>query len=325
MADISRREMGLIIGLVVGTLFLALIVVLAYIMYDRRRTKRAGALHASRAGLNLRSSHSVAVPIDAAAVGSVIQAGGQRWTTINNSMVGLEMCETPTSHARSVDANSGSFPPPMRENRAPDTGTSYDAGNHKTLFARLFGWTQPWHQPRLRTSDDQDSNGGRRMAVVSGVSSAAPAAAAHAASKSKHRQSFLQTAKCIPSSEPTKGFVQGADPGLAMVVLELNATSTAGCAAPAATPSGPSILPLSGCIGGAVLGFTLEPSSSSIAAADATVSAADMGFLSSSAELLLSLPLDAISAPMISANGSRAKGKGVGGANSKRSVEAVSY
>ncbi|GIL62364.1 hypothetical protein Vafri_16533 [Volvox africanus] len=307
MADISRREMGLIIGLVVGTLFLTLIVVLAYIMYDRRRSKRAGALHASRGGNNLHSSPS---------------AGGQRWTTINNSMVGLEMCDTPTSHARSVDANSGSFPQPMRENKAPDTGSSCDAGNHKSLFARLLGWIQPRHQPRLWSSDEQDSNGGRRMAVAPGVSSATPAAAAHAASNSKHPHRFLQTAKCIPPSESTNAFVQRPDPGLAMVVLELKAASTAG-GVPALP--GPTILPSSGCIGGAVLGFTLEPSSSSSAATDATVSAADMELASSSVELLQSLPLDAISVPVIYPSGGRAEGKGVGGAHSNRSAEATRY
>ncbi|GIL75673.1 hypothetical protein Vretimale_15213 [Volvox reticuliferus] len=306
MADISRREMALIIGLVVGTLFLTLIVVLAYIMYDRQRANRAGMLYTSRGGPNLPSSPP---------------AGVQRWTTINNSMVGLEICDTPTSHARSVDANSGSFPPPMNENGATENASSCRAGNHKSLLASLFGWIQLLHQPRLRSSGKQDSNGGRRMAIASEVSSAAPAAPVPAACNSKHQRSLLRTAKSIPSSVPTSGVVRRADPGLAMVLVELNATSAAGSAP---VSPGPTILPVSVCIGDSEVGVALEPSSSSSVATDATVSVVDVELASSSAELLLSVPLDAISAPMMYSNGGRAKGKGGGGADSKRNAETIS-
>ncbi|GLC49337.1 hypothetical protein PLESTB_000208300 [Pleodorina starrii] len=273
MADISRTEMGLIIGLVLGTLFLALVVVLSYVIHDKRRSDRRAARRLPAAGPRRT-------------------APGETWTTINNTMVGLELYEsTPSPSRRGADAASAQ--PNLPDPAAPGGG----AGSRKSFLTALLAWTR---LPAHSCSNDtfQLPGGGGAAAASDGdVAAAAVAAAvtsAAAAEPAAPGVAAVQSASLVSpsfaSSEEASSMVglPEAKAGLAVVMVQLG-DADGGCGGRKAAGTE---LPLSGCLGAAVVSLVLAPPPSIDSLTDSDAVASISGSCGSASDESLSLSSD---------------------------------
>ncbi|EFJ50106.1 hypothetical protein VOLCADRAFT_89155 [Volvox carteri f. nagariensis] len=287
MADISRREMGLIIGIVVGSLFLILLFVLAYILYDRQRVKKARArqLQGGRPPSHL--------PLPAGT--------GQVWTTINNSMVGLEICEVCRASLEAQGEQDARNDGAAQEGGAAggggdggEAGTSNGIGKGKGRLTALLAWAWPPGLLRRLRGSGGSQNDSRRGGGGGGGGGAVDPTAADGVATSQlalppppqstlPQQHHHQSARSKLVPEPAIPALQRDDAAMSMVVVELEPEP--GNRMPT-SPLGPFGLPLmagSSCTGDAIVNLavgapaalgTRSPGSGGGAAAAAIVPAA---------------------------------------------------
>ncbi|KXZ47340.1 hypothetical protein GPECTOR_36g64 [Gonium pectorale] len=123
--DISYSQMGLIIGLVLGALFLVFMLVLAYILIDYLRDKKRKRRLARRRSGGSGRSGGGAAPSAPEPEGSKIPGlpEGQTWTTVHDGIVGLELVDDGENSSGGGSANGGGTSSRNRQSQRPSAGS----------------------------------------------------------------------------------------------------------------------------------------------------------------------------------------------------------